>query len=215
MDAPGIPDKPVLIGANGNITVIDPATGAQTIVSMSSVTAMFAHDARVSNLVAGRRGLVCNSGKAWTLKASLSGSTAANYGWYTNAAPYKSVTGAYKLWQPLSTAHNVSHADYSQVCYAIHPFMIVDGSTVATADVITNADLAPLVSHEGALPSARHPGLGFYTPPQGVVQIAPPIESIRLVGQYGPGVGSAGGKVLALGAGLFAGWQIARHIFGV
>lgn len=214
---------------NGIITVVDPATGQSLSTDMSSTVAMFAHDARVTAGVAGRAGLVCNSGKAWTLKASLGGITqgdwtAANYAWFSKAAPYTSVSGGFKLWQPLSTMHNVNHDDYSQVVYAIHPTMLVDGAQMPTADVIMSLEYAGLVSHEGPLPWARHPKLDFYVPPQGTQSIAPPIESIRLVGQPGAGgsgglgpIGAIGaetiGKAAAVVAGAYAGWKIAQHVF--
>jgi hypothetical protein len=118
--------------------------------------------------------------------------------------------------------HNVAHVDYSQVVYAIHPLMLVDGTQMATADVIMSADLAPLISHEGALPWARHPSLDFYVPPGGTQAIAPPIENIRLVGQPGAGGGGAGGsvagvvgtagKVAAVVVGAIAGYKIAKHV---
>jgi len=221
--------EPMTFNPTGSIiTVVDPATGQNVSVDMSSTVAMFAHDARVTAGVDGRAGLVCNSGKAWTLKASLGGQTqgdwtVANYAWYSKSAPYTSVSGGFKLWQPLSTTHNAGHCDYSQVAYAIHPMMLVNGGQMPTADVITSPEYAALVSHEGALPWARHPMLDFYVPPQGVVNIAPPIESIRLVGQ--PGAGSGGGlgpigvigaetigKAAAIVAGAYAGWKLAQAI---
>jgi hypothetical protein len=216
---------------NGTISVVDPATGSHANVDMSSTVAMFAHDARVTAGVSGRAGLVCNSGKAWTLKASLGGGTqgdwtAANYAWYSKSAPYMSVSGGFKLWQPLSTMHNCSHQDYSQVGFAVHPVMLVNGTQMATASVITSPEHAALVSHEGPLPWSRHPRLDLYEPPGGVQAIAPPIEGIRLVGQPGAGGGAPGGsagsiaaetvgKAVAVLAGSIAAYKIAQHFLGL
>lgn len=174
--------------SNGNVTVTDPSTGAKSTVSMLSVTAMFAHDARVSGAQGGFQGLICNSGKGWFICKNLGsahpqgGWRCANYGWYDASAPYVSVQGQYKLWQPLSTAHNEFHVDYSQVVYAWHPIMMVDGIEIPTADVLRNPALAPMVSHEGALPFSRHPRLAAYEPEGGVVLIAPALSTVPLLG---------------------------------
>lgn len=201
--------------SSNNITIADPATGALRVVSMSSVAAMFAHDARVTKGVSHKYGLVCNFGKSWNLSSKLGpassqgGWVCANYGWFDPTAPYLSVSGKHKLWQPLSTRHNDVHVDYSQVCWAIHPMMLVDGAPTPTAQVLTSEGLAGLVSHEGALASSRHPSLA----PYGLVQeVAAPIESIRLVGQPAP-AGNNFGKTLAILAGTLAGMAVAKVIW--
>ena len=56
-------------------------------------------------------------GKSWVLSNGLLArpGRAANYGMYSATAPYRSATGQYRLWQPLSFAHNLDHWDYSQL----------------------------------------------------------------------------------------------------
>jgi hypothetical protein len=56
-------------------------------------------------------------GKSWVLSNVLLArpNRAANYGLFSPSAPYRSATGLYRVWQPLSTAHNLDHSDYSQV----------------------------------------------------------------------------------------------------
>ncbi len=56
-------------------------------------------------------------GKSWVLSNGLLDrpGRAANYGLFSTSAPHRSATGAYRLWQPLSFAHNLDHFDYSQM----------------------------------------------------------------------------------------------------
>jgi len=56
-------------------------------------------------------------GKSWVLSNGLLGRPgfAANYGLFSATAPYRSATGAHRLWQPLSFAHDLDHWDYSQL----------------------------------------------------------------------------------------------------
>jgi hypothetical protein len=62
-------------------------------------------------------GALVACGKSWVLSNGLLAhpGRAANYGMYSTQAPYRSATGAYRLWQPLGFAHNWDHWDYSQV----------------------------------------------------------------------------------------------------
>lgn len=57
------------------------------------------------------------AGKSWVLSNALLGKPgrAANYGLFSASAPHRSATGAFRLWQPLSFAHNLDHSDYSQL----------------------------------------------------------------------------------------------------
>lgn len=155
--------------AQNMVTVTDPATGSSKRVSMSSVTAMFAHDARISAAVGSNPGLVANIGKIWALIAKLGGASsqggwvAANYGWYDKAANAgTSVSGAYRMWQGVGTRHNDAHVDYSQVHFVVHPTMLVNGEYIPTSQVMTSPSLCKLVCHDGPLPWARHPRLGPY-----------------------------------------------------
>ncbi|MET0792204.1 MAG: hypothetical protein ABW061_11840 [Polyangiaceae bacterium] len=59
--------------------------------------------------------LACGKNWVQTKKLAQHPGRAANYGFFSKSAPYPSETGAYKLWQPLSFAHNLDHYDYSQM----------------------------------------------------------------------------------------------------
>jgi hypothetical protein len=56
-------------------------------------------------------------GKNWVQTAKLAQhpGRAANYGFFSKNAQFRSETGAHKLYQPLSFAHNLQHFDYSQM----------------------------------------------------------------------------------------------------
>lgn len=165
-------------------------------VSMSSVAAMQEHNRIVSGAVNGRPGLLVNFGKGWFLGITLGpalegGWKCLNYGWYSGKAPYLSRAG-FQVWQQLSGRHNEKHVDYSQVLWAVHPIMLVDGQPMPTADVLRNPEMAGLISYDGALPFARHPRLPVVQIAQQT--IAPPIETIRMAGTGLLAYGGGGGK---------------------
>lgn len=180
LDVPAYTHNPT----NGQISVVDPATGKTTACDMSSVTAMFAQDALITAHLAGRAGLSV-SYKTFNLISALGavcsqgGFEHANYALYDPHAPYLSVSGGHKLWQCLSTWHNGAHTDYSQDDLAVHPVMLIGGQAVLVADVLVDPVRAPLISHQGALPFTRHPKV-----PQGAFShdIAPAIDTIRIIG---------------------------------
>jgi len=62
-------------------------------------------------------GTLIACGKSWVLTNGLltHPGKAANYGFFSVSAPYKSANGAFRLWQPLSFVHNFEHYDYSQM----------------------------------------------------------------------------------------------------
>ena len=88
---------------------------------------------------------------------------AINYGWHTTGparpqqGPFQG-RGGFVLWQTRGFRHDRAHVDYSQwVPRLVHPRMIVDGTELATADAMTDATLAPLLSYDGALKGTRYP----------------------------------------------------------
>jgi hypothetical protein len=147
---------------------------------------MFAHHERVEKKRGDLQGLIINFGKTWNLGTQLGpphpqgGWLSLNYGWYLDTAPYVGSNFGYHLWQQLSSGHNDAHVDYSQVFWAVHPMMIVDGQPMPTADVLRSAELAGMISHQGPLPFTRHPRLPVQR--LALQSVAPPIDSIRMVG---------------------------------
>jgi len=57
--------------------------------------------------------------------------------------------------QPLSLVHEASYVDYSHGVRWVHGTMAVDGAERLVADVLRDPELAPLLSDEGPLSSAR------------------------------------------------------------
>jgi len=113
--------------------------------------------------------LINNPGKYWintyrnwelasptTGAKYLDGPHGANFGWYK--------PGGGK-WQNIGNAHNIWHADYSQVMRFMGPWIFLiqgDGSEipVPTATALKDPELAPLLMHMGKpLLAARHPAI--------------------------------------------------------
>jgi len=64
------------------------------------------------------------------------------YGWHERAG---------KVVQPLSTRHSCRYADYSHGIRLVDQLMTIDGAVHRVADVLTDPDLAPILSEDGAL----------------------------------------------------------------
>jgi len=153
--------------SSGRVHVQD-RSGRDITVSMSGLAAMIAHSDRVNEFAGDPTRLMCNVGKWWVICKALSGQAhsanhgdsyrCANYGWFDAGAPGLSVTGKH-IWQSIGTRHNQHHRDYSQTFVPIGSRMLVDGVVMPVSDVLVNPELAGLISHEGALPFARHPNL--------------------------------------------------------
>lgn len=122
---------------------------------------MVVHSDAVEARRAGRAGLVRVVGKDWVLTNKLEArpDRGANYGWHTPDAPYKAVSDGLHVWQPLATAHDRFHVDYSQVLCLVRRTMLVDGVERDLDEVLTSAALCGLVSHEGVLRVTRHPAV--------------------------------------------------------
>jgi hypothetical protein len=111
-----------------------------------------------------------NVGKDWVIskklfsKGARAKNASVNYGWL-GVGTDRSVTGL-PIIQSEGTHHNIGsddeagHADYSQTLRFVHRFATLNGKPVDLADVYTGKEEGThLVSHEGALPSARVPGV--------------------------------------------------------
>lgn len=114
-------------------------------------------------------------GKHWVIDNSLKAhpGKAENYGWFLPAgtkspwggvAIYPSVTSKALVIQQPSWAHDASHNDYSQQCCLMHRSCRVDGSDRDLSDVLADATLGPLLSHNGPIPKSlqRQPGVPLY-----------------------------------------------------
>jgi N-acetyl-anhydromuramyl-L-alanine amidase AmpD len=104
--------------------------------------------------------IISNVGKHWVLSNRISSSVgkAANYGWYTRSAPYRSASG-FKMWQTLGTQHNDQHVDYSQCLQPVSLTMEADGTEMRLPEVAAHQDLWCLVSDEGPLKVLRIAGV--------------------------------------------------------
>ncbi len=133
--------------------------------AMANTSRMVLHSKAVSAHVDERSGLVSTVGKDWVLTNKLVGrpDRAANYGWHVPSSSFRGPGGA-AVYQPLGLAHNRFHTDYSQVLRPIHRWLVVDGKNMLLEDVLTNPELATLLSDEGALKIVRHPGVPAEAP---------------------------------------------------
>lgn len=149
---------------------------ADGTTTMSDTPAMAVHSEEVDTKRQAQRGLLSNVGKHWCITNRLlykPVGTAANYGWFDASAPYTSASGL-KLWQPLSTAHNDAHVDYSQVQpRLVHPTMLVDGQSQSIFDVGRDPALCGLVSSEGVVKVWRQPSV-----PEPGEPVPPPVDPL-------------------------------------
>lgn len=114
-------------------------------------------------------GIIASVGKYWVLTNKLMGgkfgkAQACNYGWHSSKAPYAAVTRGLKVWQSIGSMHNNLHIDPSQVVrlMARDAFLYHPNGKMEPIDLYTVAsdpELAPLISHEGALRVLRQPGV--------------------------------------------------------
>lgn len=122
------------------------------------------HSREIDHDLAGRTGLIATVGKSWVLSNQLTERRAANYGWHGTGAKYASQTiPGIKVWQPLGTAHNADHRDYSQSLRLVRRRCEVDGKEADLRDVLRDPTLSAHVSHEGPLRCLRQPGVPLAT----------------------------------------------------
>ena len=143
---------------------LQPALGAERLrrhysADMSDTEAMVRHSQDVDGAIGGRTGLMEPAGKHWVLcnRLAQKPGRAANYGYFSATAPYRGTDGS-KLWQPLSTAHNLDHTDYSQTLRPVQAYCQLDGERRLVAEVASDPELWSLVSDE-LLRVSRVPGV--------------------------------------------------------
>lgn len=108
--------------------------------------------------------LIGNVGKHWVLTNKNIGSDRVrNYGWYLKTGGSATASGK-RVIQPLSSAHNSRHADYSQVLRLVKNEVEVDGKLMTFADVALAPELCDLVSSEGVLRTLSIPSAARWKP---------------------------------------------------
>lgn len=118
-------------------------------------------------------GLLDGVGKSWVLTERYRTGKPRqcwNYGWHGPGWSHPAVTeGLDPVAQPLAGAHNDEHADPSQGGFALfaRECVVIRGGVeywTTVADVLDDAELAPLLSHEGPIDIVRHPSVPWRPP---------------------------------------------------
>jgi hypothetical protein len=149
----------------------------------SSTTAMIEHSEKISAAVDALTPLgencmgklVSSAGKDWILdkKLEVSPGRACNYGWHFLGTSYQGIKGypsvtlakdaatlkPISVIQPNATAHDPKHTDYSQTCRLMSQFCEVNGVRRLTEELLSDAALVALISHDGVLKNSRQPGV--------------------------------------------------------
>ena len=135
----------------------------------SSTAAMVAHSRAIDAELGDRvDGLVATVGKDWVLTNQTWQlvDRVANYGWHFRGSKYQGLRGepsvsakGVRVIQGVGTRHDARYVDYSQVCRLASEVCLVDGVEHDLRAVMMDAELAPLVSHEGPLRVTRIPGV--------------------------------------------------------
>lgn len=133
----------------------------------------------VGSLAAAQNRLVQTVGKHWVIDNDLLShpGRAENYGWHFRGPSFGGLHGeataslakdptsgaVLRLIQGRGWAHDMYHADYSQNCVLVLESCELDGQPSTLGAILTNADLAPLASHQGVMTVLRQPGVGAAT----------------------------------------------------
>jgi hypothetical protein len=117
---------------------------------MGDTSYMKKHSKNIDKKLGSLKGLVSTVGKDWVLTNKIASKydKAANYGWHDKNAPYGK---NFKVWQPLSTVHNVYHTDYSQTLRLIRKDALLDYKDARLNEILMDDTLARMVSYEGRL----------------------------------------------------------------
>lgn len=149
----------------------------------ASTQAMIEHSTKIDTALAkidySGNGIVATVGKHWLIDNDLrlKPGSAMNYGWHFEGPSTSGIVGApvatlmkdakgqyMRLIQGRGTAHDMHHVDYSQTCVLVSRSCIIDGEEMDLHNVMRNADLAPLMSHQGILLLDRQPGVPEVSP---------------------------------------------------
>lgn len=126
-----------------------------------------------SQKLAARLGVVPDTalvacGKSWVLTNGLLSHPghAANYGFFSLSAPYKSENGVFRLWQPLSFVHNFDHFDYSQMLRLVRRRPNIELPSyevplrVPEANAVSSGPALPESGEDLVVPAIAHGTLG-------------------------------------------------------
>lgn len=140
------------------------------IVAISNIHDVHdALEAAIAKAGGDKGGFIEAVGKYWVLcnrvlQGKFGKDQAVNYAWFTKShGNGPGVTRTINVWQTLGAMHNCEHYDPSQVIrlvYRMAKLLRAGSSTwedVDLADVATDPELAPLISHEGVLKLTRLP----------------------------------------------------------
>lgn len=207
----------------------------------SSTEAMVKQSKRVDDAIVAAGsgvGIIQTVGKHWIIDQDVLQypGKATNYGWHCTS---KTWTGSYEpcaslagnanchVVQGRGWAHDPRHTDYSQICILVAKQCVVNGQPDDLTRVLTDKNLAHLVSHSGPMTVLRQPGVPELAPlarapgkPGGSVM---PVDWKQGGGERGTDWGGVG--IAALGIGLTiagfwaalksAGPKGAREPFGI
>lgn len=173
---------------------------------MSDTDRFVAESDSIEEQRAGRCGLLFTVGKSFVISNRIFGAgegKAANYGWHVQSgSQFSGVTPGVQVLQPLAASHVDTFTDYSQLLTGfVRRECFLNGSRADLADILQDAELADIVSSEGALLGYRYPNAGGDGPPSSVPDPEPtdpssfpvPPEQWRSPlkrGMKGPDVGS-------------------------
>jgi len=143
----------------------------------ATTQAMVEHSAKIDTAlqkVDYTDGVIATVGKHWVLDNALLVKTgrAMNYGWHFEGASFQGIKGEpiaslfqdskgqfLRLIQGRGTAHDMRHVDYSQTCVLVSRECHINEEPMDLLRVLQDPELAPMVSHQGALQLTRQPGV--------------------------------------------------------
>jgi len=176
-------------------------------------------DVVLTNRLQGSATVTEVSGPAHSVDAS---NQVAIYGWHRikpagDCSKFPTIPGLCPI-QGLSIVHNNCYADYSHGIRMVSPLATLDGQSVNLVDILTNPELAPILSHEGVLKVLRQPhvpppsggGESFLPPAQTL--LAGPDKAVLSTG--GPATMPMGPPLVVAAAGLTGGGKAMLVIAG-
>lgn len=140
----------------------------------STVSSMVKHSQLVDAQIGqDPTGLVAPAGKHWILdrKLDYNSSKACNYGWHFTGSSYRGIKGfpaaskqnklngkLISVIQPNACAHDMRHADYSQICQLVSQVCWIDGMEHRLSNILQDPTKCDLATSGGPLVYARQPG---------------------------------------------------------
>jgi hypothetical protein len=144
---------------------------------MSTTQAMVEHSAKIDAALArltAQPTLIATVGKHWVIDNDFirHPRMACNYGWHFVGPNFQGITGEaiatnerdehgqiMRLIQGRGWRHDIHHTDYSQTCVLVSRTCTIDGAPMTLGEVLQDAGLAALASHQGVMSVQRQPGV--------------------------------------------------------